>query len=163
MSTKINMVLHSWRKSEHTTRKHRKRCWRLPEWQQRSPAKAAGDSSRHLTALTHWRGVLLAGSSNQRPHWGVDYQTPMAIAHCPGFRWALVVQPVWDSMEVKCASQKEYVKDIMGRSAMWKAFLFCIYGGSSISLDPLHYNLLLAINSGIEFQDAYSILTTIIF
>lgn len=136
--------------------------------QQRQQVTAAGTSPLRaarapFTALTHWRGVLLAGSSNQRPHWGIDYQTPMAIAHCPGFRWALVVQPVWDSMEVKCASQKEYVKDIMGRSAMWKAFLFCIYGGSSISLDPLHYNLLLAINSGIEFQDAYSILTTIIF
>lgn len=64
--------------------------------------------------------------------------------------------------ESERASQREYGNNKMGRSAIWKEFLFCIYGDSSISLDPLNYNLLQAINSDIEFYDAYRVFNTII-
>lgn len=129
-------------------------------WQQQAPLLWKLQGHPSLPWLSR-EGCCLLGA--QIRDLTVGLQTPLAISHCSGFRWALVVPRVWDPVKVQCASQREYVNNKMGRSTVWKEFLLCIYGGSGISLDSLNYNLLLAINSGTEFQDAYSILTTIIF
>lgn len=141
------------RRKMSTQGEHRERCRscvRLPVWPQHSWAKAAGDSSRHLSSescrgtppsLTwHSRerevccllGPQIRDVTEGLPHPG----NSTGYCHCSRFGRTLVVQPVKDSVKVNVHLKGSTWIIKMGRSVFWKEFLFCIYGDPSISLAP---------------------------
>lgn len=123
------------RRKASTQGEHRERCWscvRLPVWPQHSWAKAAGDSSRHLSSEScrgtplHWpdtleRGVLLTGTSYQRRHWGITRPCEL--------HWLLPLLSFQEDpgstasqrfCESECASQREYVNNKNGQVCVLK-------------------------------------------